>query len=150
MDIRKIKKLIKLLEQSGISELEVKEGEESIRISRHGTIIHADRALPSQPSPPSSEKQESQTEPPPRPPDHTQHTIKAPMVGTFYRSPSPNLPPFVNVGQKIGKGDILCIIEAMKMFNRIEADQEGLLQNILVESGQAVEFDQPLFIIQLA
>lgn len=148
MDIRKIKKLIKILEQSGISEIEVKGGEESIRISRIGTVIHAESQKTSPAPPPSPEKQKNSPDIS-APSNDRLHTIKAPMVGTFYRSSSPSSPPFIEVGQKVKEGDVLCLIEAMKMFNRIEADKTGTLQNILVESGQAVEFDQPLFVIQL-
>lgn len=140
MDIRKIKKLIKLLDESGLAEIEVKEGEESVRISRRAQEITP--ALPSIAAPQNTEietKIPLSQEP--------QHTIRSPMVGTFYRTASPDAKPFVEVGQLIKTGDTLCIIEAMKMFNPIEADCAGTIQAILVENGLPVEYDQPLFVI---
>ncbi len=152
MDLRKIKTLIDLLEQSGISELEVKEGEESVRIARHPTGPAAPfmqyapppQALPAAPAPVASGA-------PARAPATSQgHAVKSPMVGTFYRSPSPGAKPFVEVGQTVKQGQTLCIIEAMKMLNQIEADASGVISEILVENGQAVQFDQPLFMIEPA
>lgn len=157
MDIRKIKKLIELIEESGVYEIEIKEGEESVRISRESN----NNQVMTQPTfqnhsfiaPPASE-----TAPPPaatnnQPTDDSAKTssnsdaIKSPMVGTFYRAPSPSSPPFAEVGQKVNVGDVICIIEAMKMMNHIEADKTGTIESILVENGQPVEFDQPLFTI---
>jgi acetyl-CoA carboxylase biotin carboxyl carrier protein len=142
MDIRKIKKLIELLEESGISELEIHEGEESVRISRHSNVAPA-MQMPVQaaPQPVAAPEAEAPVA------EITGHQIKSPMVGTFYSSPSPSSPPFVAEGQKINAGDTLCIIEAMKMMNQIEADKSGTLRKILVENGQPVEFDQVLFVI---
>lgn len=140
MDIRKIKKLIKLLDESGLAEIEVKEGEESVRISRHAQEITP--ALPSTAAP---QNPETETKIPLS--QEPQHTIRSPMVGTFYRAASPDAKPFVEVGQLIKAGDTLCIIEAMKMFNPIEADCAGTIQTILVENGLPVEYDQPLFVI---
>lgn len=159
MDIRKIKKLIELLESSGISEIEIKEGEDSVRISRHlhhapvatsspwttpvdGSLSPAPvAAVPPVTSAPSSSQQ---TEPEPL----NAHILHAPMVGTFYRSASPDSKPFVEIGQSVKVGDPVCIIEAMKMFNQIEADYSGTVTRILVENGQPVEFDQPLLVIE--
>lgn len=153
MDIRKIKKLIELLEESGISEIEIQEGEESVRISRHlhpqTATVMMPPAIPTNypnpaplPSPPITGTTPEANEP------QRGHVLKSPMVGTFYRSPSPASKSFVEVGQQVNVGDTVCIIEAMKMFNQIEADQAGKVVQILVENGQPVEFDQPLFIIE--
>jgi len=150
MDIRKVKKLIELLEESNIDEIEIKEGEESVRISRNGAqaLTMAARAAPAYAAAP--------TPPPPAPaaappaqaaPADTGHSLRSPMVGTFYRSPSPSSAVFVEVGQAVKVGDIVCIVEAMKMMNQIEADKAGTIAAILVENGQPVEFDQPLFSI---
>ncbi|MCB1688936.1 MAG: acetyl-CoA carboxylase biotin carboxyl carrier protein [Halioglobus sp.] len=153
MDIRKVKKLIELLEESNIDEIEIKEGEESVRISRNSAaaLSMAAQAAPVYAAPPPA---------PAPPPAHTPepavspaetspagHQLKSPMVGTFYRSPSPSSPAFVEVGQEVNVGDVICIVEAMKMMNQIEADKAGKIGAILVENGQAVEFDQPLFSI---
>jgi len=148
MDIRKVKKLIELLEESGIAEIEIKEGEESVRISRHGSgaaapmvmqqaapVAPAAVAAPAEPEEPESDVPSG-------------HQLLSPMVGTFYRSPNPSSPTFVELGQKVNVGDTLCIIEAMKMFNQIEADKAGTIAAILVENGLPVEFDEPLFVIQ--
>lgn len=154
MDIRKIKKLIELLEESGVYELEIQEGEESVRISRHpqgATMMMQHPSLawggPAYPPPAAAPGVEhaatTQTEPAPK-----GHVLKSPMVGTFYRSASPGSKPFVEVGQHVNAGDTICIIEAMKMFNQIDADQSGVIGAILVENGQPVEYDQPLFIIE--
>ncbi len=157
MDIRKIRKLIELLEETGISEIEIKEGEESLRLSRHSTAI-ADsshiRYVSTQPiaheaphSISASHKAES-TEVKSIEPTLSGHKIRSPMVGTMYTSPSPDAAPFVTVGQTVKAGDTLCIVEAMKMFNEIEADRSGKIIAILVANGDPVEYDQPLFIIE--
>jgi acetyl-CoA carboxylase biotin carboxyl carrier protein len=155
MDLRKIKTLIDLVEQSGISELEVKEGEESVRIARHPTggtpqFITMQQAPPApapvMSAPPAAS--EAPAEKPAAAPSAKKHFVRAPMVGTFYRSPSPGAKPFVDVGQTVKQGQTLCIIEAMKMLNQIEADRNGVIAEILVENGQPVEFDQPLFVIE--
>ena len=149
MDLRKVKKLIELLEESEISEIEIHEGEESVRIARHGsgvtqtilqgpgpghasgsTVLHT---LPSQQAA--------------APPVEAGHIIKAPMVGTFYSSATPDAPPFIEVGQPVKEGDVLCVIEAMKIMNQIESDANGVISRILVENGDPVEYGQPLFVI---
>lgn len=143
MDIRKVKKLIELLEESQCTELEIREGEESVRISRASTIAQpavyaaAPVAASGQPQPAA-----------PQEPKISGHSVKSPMVGTFYRSSSPDAKPFVEVGQSVKTGDVLCIIEAMKMFNQIEADKSGTVKAILVENSEPVEYNQPLFIIE--
>lgn len=158
MDIRKVKKLIELLEESGISEIEISEGEESVRISRYpqpGAFGY----VPSQPAPqaaqepraslPSAEQTVSSPSPPPPPePTSRGHEVTSPMVGTYYSSPSPGAKPFVEIGSEVKVGDTLCIIEAMKMMNQVEAEVAGRVVSILVESGTPVEFGQPLFIIE--
>jgi acetyl-CoA carboxylase biotin carboxyl carrier protein len=152
MDIRKIKKLIELLEESDLAEIEVQEGEESVRISRHGKAVHtvvgAQPMMMTAPPPPTQAAPAASvsTEAPPLPPKG--HTITSPIVGSFYRSPAPGSPPFVEVGQRVNAGDTLCIIEAMKMLNQIESDKAGVVAAILVENGQPVEYGQPLFIIE--
>jgi acetyl-CoA carboxylase biotin carboxyl carrier protein len=155
MDLRKIKTLIDLLEQSGISELEVKEGEESVRIARHPTghaapMMHY--APPPMPPPaPVAGPAPAPAAPAAKAPAPSKgHTVKSPMVGTFYRAPSPGAKSFVEVGQTVKQGQTLCIIEAMKMLNQIEADASGTISEILVENGQPVQFDQPLFMIEPA
>lgn len=152
MDIRKVKKLIELLEESGIAEIEIHEGEESVRISRHTAAVQTVAALPTAPvaaaaaaAPALSDGAATEPEPADEPPPG--HTVTSPMVGTFYRAPNPGANPFVDEGQSVKVGDTLCIVEAMKMLNQIEADQAGTIKAILVENGQPVEFDQPLFII---
>jgi len=144
MDLRKVKKLIELLEASAVSEIEIHEGEESVRIARHGTgAIHT---TISGPAPGASAAPAS---PPPAGVSavETGHVMKAPMVGTFYLSPAPEAPPFVTVGQAVKEGDVLCIIEAMKIMNQIEADVSGVISKIMVESGSPVEYGQPLMVI---
>lgn len=153
MDIRKIKKLIELLEESNVEELEIREGEESVRISRGRvsssapihTYYHQPMAAPSQPAPAAA-----------APPEAAAakvesvsagHAVKSPMVGTFYRASSPGSQPFATVGQKVKIGDVICIVEAMKMMNQIEADRAGVVEAVLLEDGQPVEYDQPLVII---
>lgn len=155
MDIRKIKKLIELLDQSGVSEFEIKEGEESLRISRMpapSPPIPAPALLGNpQPaayySPQPAPAQAVVASEPVKEPEPTGHTITSPMVGIFYRAPSPGAKPFIEVGQSVKVGDTLCIIEAMKMLNQIETDKAGKIEAILVENGQPVEFGQSLFII---
>ncbi|HKM14349.1 MAG TPA: acetyl-CoA carboxylase biotin carboxyl carrier protein [Marinospirillum sp.] len=155
MDIRKVKKLIELLEESNISEIEIKEGEESVRISRHSTVAQApvyqqqpmyQQAPVYQQAPQASASPVAATEA--APVVATGHKVTSPMVGTFYRSPAPDAGSFIEVGKTVKKGDTICIIEAMKMMNQIEADKDGVVTAILVEDGEPVEFDQPL--IQLA
>lgn len=144
MDIRKIKKLIELVEESGISELEITEGEESVRIHRSGhSAAPAQYSAPVQQLAPAPAAQL-----PVATPEVTGHRVKSPMVGTFYRSSSPGSKVFVEVGQHVNVGDTLCIIEAMKMMNQIESDKSGVVKEILVENQDPVEFDQPLFIIE--
>ncbi len=148
MDIRKVKKLIELLEESGISEIEVCEGEESVRISRNrNQTAHEPIHLPPQ----TAMATPPQTITLPAEPAQTtavHTTVKSPMVGTFYRSPGPDEKPFVEIGQPVKPGDILCIVEAMKMLNQIECDHSGVIRDILVENGQPLEFEQPLFVIE--
>ena len=151
MDLRKLKKLIDLVQESGIAELEITEGEEKVRISRSGSAVQtammampqattmltaapaaAAAALPAAPEVPAEPEG---------------HVVKSPMVGTFYRSSAPGAKPFVEIGQTVNAGDTLCIIEAMKLLNEIEADQGGVIKTVLVENGQPVEYGQPLFLI---
>ena len=166
MDIRKIKKLIELLEESGIAEIEIKEGEEAVRISRMPAAGPVAHPLPPQawlapgqpgwdgraaaPMPASSEASgpaaaagESAAKPKPN-----EHVITAPMVGTFYASPSPGAKPFVEIGDEVKVGQVLCIIEAMKMMNQIEADRAGRITSIMARNGDPVEFGQPLFVVE--
>lgn len=145
MDIRKIKKLIEIIEESDIAEIEIKEGEEAIRISRYSAppVTYASAPLAAAPSlaasaiPPAASEEKI-----------TGHVVKSPMVGTFYRSASPGTKVFVEVGQSVRTGDTLCIIEAMKILNQIEADKNGTVTKILVENAEPVEYGQPLFIIE--
>ena len=149
MDLRKLKKLIDLVQESGIGELEITEGEERVRISRSGTgapmvmATHPQMAMMAAPGAPAAAPAA-----PEAPPAPAGHTLKSPMVGTFYRSPSPGAPSFVEVGQAVAKGQTLCIIEAMKLLNEIESDAAGTVKAILVENGQPVEYGQPLFVIE--
>ncbi|MCX2983340.1 acetyl-CoA carboxylase biotin carboxyl carrier protein [Halieaceae bacterium IMCC14734] len=150
MDIRKVKKLIELLEESNIDEIEIKEGEESVRISRNGANMQHLMAHPmAAPMPVAAPAPIAAAPEAPvaAPAISAGHALKSPMVGTFYRSPAPTSPSFVEVGQSVQVGDVICIIEAMKMMNQIEADKAGVVESILVENGQAVEFDQPLVTI---
>jgi acetyl-CoA carboxylase biotin carboxyl carrier protein len=151
MDLRKLKKLIDLVQESGIGELEITEGEEKVRISRAGTgpVVMATQPMQVMPAGiatgPAAGTSPAEAAPAAEP---AGHTLKSPMVGTFYRSPSPGAPSFVEVGQAVAKGQTLCIIEAMKLLNEIESDKAGLVKAILVESGQPVEYGQPLFVIE--
>ena len=156
MDIRKVKKLIELLEESNIGEIEIKEGEESVRISRHGNqpaapVAYAPPA-PVAPAPapaaaPAPAEAPAAEAAAPAAAPAADNAVLSPMVGTFYRAPSPEAPSFVEVGQTVRVGDVLCIVEAMKMMNQIEADRAGTVTAIHVENGEAVEFDQPLISI---
>lgn len=150
MDIRKVKKLIELLEESGVAEIEIKEGEESVRISRHSQQPPMMQAAAPAPTPqPAAPAPAASGEPTPKEtPEARGKTINSPMVGTFYRASSPDSSAFVEVGTTVSKGDTICIIEAMKMFNQIEAEVDGTIKEILVENGQPVEYDQPLFVIE--
>jgi acetyl-CoA carboxylase biotin carboxyl carrier protein len=149
MDLRKLKKLIDLVQESGIAELEITEGEEKVKIVKGGiTVSAAPQVAPAVAKP--VDANAAGTTPPPSPPAEAGqegHVLKAPMVGTFYRSPSPEAKSFVEVGQSIKEGETICIIEAMKLMNEIEADASGVVKAILVENGQPVEYGQPLFII---
>ena len=144
MDIRKIKKLIEIIEESGIAELEVKEGEESIRISRYSAAPVAYAPAPQ----PAAAAAPVIAAAAPAEDKMTGHVVKSPMVGTFYRAATPGAKVFTDVGQSVQMGDTLCIIEAMKILNQIEADKSGTVTKILVENGQPVEYGQPLFIIE--
>ncbi len=154
MDIRKIKKLIELLAESDLAEIEIHEGEESVRISRATSAVTVAAPVAVAPSPAaatldvpaatgdSGAGAEAATELP------SGHTVTSPMVGSFYRAPAPGATPFVEVGQRVAEGETLCIIEAMKMLNQVESDKAGVVAAILVENGQPVEYGQPLFIIE--
>ncbi|GGX90813.1 acetyl-CoA carboxylase biotin carboxyl carrier protein subunit [Litchfieldella qijiaojingensis] len=154
MDIRKVKKLIELLEESNISEIEIQEGEESVRISRHPNGVGYPSApvpqsyapAPAPVTPPSAQPTPATPEPS-APAEPQGHAVASPMVGTFYRAPAPGAKPFVEIGQNVKKGDPICIVEAMKMMNQIEADTDGVIEAVLVEDGEPVEFDQPMLII---
>ena len=153
MDLRKIKKLMELLEESGIAEIEVKEGEESIKLSRNITssaapmqqMVQQPMMVPQQQSPQATsqvgnKKDDSLNQ--------NRNTVNSPMVGTFYASASPESKPFVTVGQSVKKGDTLCILEAMKMMNQVQAESDGKILEILIDNAEPVEFDQPLFVIE--
>ena len=149
MDIRKVKKLIELLEESGIAEIEIHEGEESVRISRNGPVgAPVNYAPPPPPAAPVPAAPAPTATAAPAEVEVTGHQVLSPMVGAFYRSPSPGTKAFVDVGSTVKVGDTLCIIEAMKLLNQIEADKDGVIKKILVENGQPVEYNQPLFIIE--
>ena len=150
MDIRKVKKLIELLDESGVAEIEIHEGEESVRISRYASsapvAVQAAAPLPAPaavapPVAPAAEQPAGKSVP-------EGHTVDSPMVGTFYRSPSPGVKSFVEVGQQVSEGETLCIIEAMKMLNQIEADKSGTIAAILVDNAEPVEYGQALFVIE--
>jgi len=147
MDLRKIKKLIEMLQESDLNEIEVKEGEESVRINRKREVninpaasqVSISAPAPQQSvSPPAIEEE----------PTHELAKITSPMVGTFYRSPAPGKPAFVEIGQKVKAGDVVCIVEAMKMMNQVKSDVDGVVREIHIEDGQPVEFDQPLISIE--
>ncbi len=144
MDIRKVKKLIELLEESNIDELEIREGEESVRICRHRPATYAAPQMTFA-APPATAPVPANAAP--AAPAIAGHLVASPMVGTFYRSPAPGTKAFVDVGQSVKVGDVLCIVEAMKMMNQIEADKSGIIGAILVEDGAPVEYDQPLITI---
>jgi acetyl-CoA carboxylase biotin carboxyl carrier protein len=151
MDLRKLKKLIDLVQESGIAELEITEGEEKVRINRvgipgHPGMMNMQHAVPSHMAAPvaAAIPVPAAAEAPAEPEGHV---VKSPMVGTFYRSSAPGAKPFIEIGQNINAGETLCIIEAMKLLNEIEADQSGVVKKVLVENGQPVEYGQPLFII---
>ncbi len=155
MDIRKIKKLLELLEESSIAEIEIHEGEESVRITRVSQTQQTIVQVPSPqapssppPAPPPETAAPTETEAPQTEEELKGHVVRSPMVGTFYRAPAPGAKPFVEVGQHVNVGDTLCIIEAMKILNQIEADKSGVVTKILVEDGQPVEYGQPLFVIE--
>ncbi len=146
MDIRKVKKLIELLETSDIAEIEIKEGEEAVRISRASSVTLAAAAAPAPvaaaPAPAPAAKTEPEPEEPPA--IETGNLVTSPMVGTFYRAPAPSSPPYVEVGKQVKEGDVIGIVEAMKMMNQIESEFSGVVEAILVEDGKPVEFGQPL------
>ena len=158
MDIRKVKKLIELLDETGVAEIEIKEGEESVRISRHPTgTVHAYSSPmaypPAAPGTPGAAPSAAALAAPgaatPAAPTHSpDQAVTAPMVGTFYAAPAPGAKPFVEVGSEVKQGDVLCIIEAMKMMNQIESDKAGRVVSVLVKNGDPVEFGQTLFIIE--
>jgi acetyl-CoA carboxylase biotin carboxyl carrier protein len=151
MDLRKLKKLIDLVQESGIAELEITEGEEKVKIVRGGVVTVSAVAPSVPPAAPEPRAAAPAAAASPTPAESAAgqegHVVKAPMVGTFYRSPSPDAKPFVEVGQPVKEGDTICIIEAMKLMNEIEADAAGVVKAILVENGQPVEYGQPLFIL---
>lgn len=146
MDIRKVKKLIELIEASDVAEIEIHEGEESVRISRAGSIAQPLFTPMANPAI-ATATAVNETAVPPEP-EISGHQVKSPMVGTFYRAATPNSTPFVEEGDRVNTGDTLCIIEAMKILNQIESDHSGTVKKIQVENGQPVEYDQPLFIIE--
>ncbi|MGF1526142.1 MAG: acetyl-CoA carboxylase biotin carboxyl carrier protein [Candidatus Competibacterales bacterium] len=159
MDIRKIKRLIELLQESDVTEIEIQEGDESLRISRqqptkgNGTVAvdfipSVTAAAVQAPAPVADARVNADASASASPPAQRGQVLKAPMVGTFYRAATPGTAPFVEVGQRIEVGDVVCIIEAMKMFNQIEAECSGVILDVLVENGQPVEYDQPLFVVE--
>lgn len=150
MDIRKVKKLIELLEESGVAEIEIHEGEESVRISRQGASFMPPPTMTYAPPPPAPLAAPGAESAPAAAASEeiSGHVIKSPMVGTFYRAPSPGAKAFTEVGEKVNAGDTLCIIEAMKLLNQIEADKSGTVKAILVDNGEPVEYGEPLFIIE--
>jgi acetyl-CoA carboxylase biotin carboxyl carrier protein len=153
MDLRKIKKLMELLEESGIAEIEVKEGEESIKLSRNITssaaplqqMVQQPMMAPQQQLPQAASQVESKKD---DSLNQNRNTVNSPMVGTFYASASPESKPFVTVGQSVKKGDTLCILEAMKMMNQVQAESDGKILEILIDNAEPVEFDQPLFVVE--
>ncbi|MDG0979269.1 MAG: acetyl-CoA carboxylase biotin carboxyl carrier protein [Halieaceae bacterium] len=152
MDIRKVKKLVELLEESNIDEIEIHEGDDSVRIRRSapaGNVSVASMPTYAAPAPAVAPAAASSASAPDAPKEAAieGHAVKSPMVGTYYSAPSPTSAPFIKVGQNVNAGDVICIVEAMKMMNQIEADKSGKIGAILVENGEAVEFDQPLITI---
>lgn len=155
MDIRKVKKLIELLEASDVAEIEIQEGEESVRISRGSSVpMPTPVSYQAAPAPAPVPVPAAASVPPPAASpaaapsaEVPANAVKSPMVGTFYGSPSPNSPPFIEVGKHVKAGEVICIVEAMKMMNQIEADHAGVVEAILVKDGEPVEFDQPLVVI---
>ena len=151
MDIRKIKKVIELLEETGVAEIEIKEGEEALRISRIGTPMHMTHHAPAMMAPGAAAAAPAAAAPPPATAATSaranEHMVTAPMVGTFYGAPSPGAKDFIAIGDEVKVGQVLCIIEAMKMMNQIESEYAGTVKSILVKNGDPVEFSQPLFII---
>ena len=153
MDLRKIKKLMELLEESGIAEIEVKEGEESIKLSRNITssaaplqqMVQQPMMAPQQQAPLAASQVENKKD---DSLNENRNTVNSPMVGTFYASASPESKPFVTVGQSVKKGDTLCILEAMKMMNQVQAESDGKILEILIDNAEPVEFDQPLFVVE--
>ncbi len=150
MDIRKVKKLMEMLEESSLSELEIIEGEESIRLSKATNVLNQNEVnqFPVAHNPINNQINSDVNEIIAAPPEITGHEIKSPMVGTFYEAPSPEAKPFVRVGDSVKAGDTLCIIEAMKMLNQIESDKSGIVKAILLENAQPVEFNQVMFIVE--
>lgn len=155
MDIRKIKKLIDLIQESDVAEIEISEGEESVRISRTSTTPYPQQhyfappqPAPAAPSVPSFASEATITTAAATKSSNETNAVRSPMVGTFYSSPSPEASSFVEVGQQVSAGDVICIIEAMKMFNQIEADRSGTVKAILLEDGHPVEYDEPLIVIE--
>jgi acetyl-CoA carboxylase biotin carboxyl carrier protein len=151
MDIRKVKKLIELLEESGIAEIEISEGEESVRISRYpqNVAVAAPQMMAPMPAPAAAPAAAAQAAPAPAAPTaNADNVVTAPMVGTFYAAPAPGAKPFVEVGDEVKAGDVLCIIEAMKMMNQIESDKAGRVASVLARNGEPVEFGQPLYVIE--
>jgi acetyl-CoA carboxylase biotin carboxyl carrier protein len=154
MDLRKLKKLIDLVQESGIAELEITEGEEKVRIVKRGGqtreayyMVPGPQAISASPAQPAAAPAQHSPASEEAPPESEGHVVKSPMVGTFYRSPSPDAKPFAEVGDSVKKGQTICIIEAMKLMNEIEADKDGVIKAVLVETGQPVEYGEPLFVI---
>ena len=153
MDIRKVKKLIELLDESGIAEIEITEGEDSVRISRYASsapVVTAPAPMPAPVAPaaaPAAAPQSGETAAPAQAPEEDGFEVTAPMVGTYYAASSPGAAPYVQVGDRVNEGDTLCIIEAMKMMNQIEADVSGVVKSIRIQNGEPVEFGQVLFVI---
>jgi acetyl-CoA carboxylase biotin carboxyl carrier protein len=150
MDLRKIKKLIELIQSTGVAEIEIREGEESVRITRELTKATSPMVItaPAPAQAPQHAPAPATAEPKPAEVTSNKHTLKSPMVGTVYLSPTPGAKPFIEVGQTVKVGDVICLIEAMKMFNQIEADKAGTITSRLIDNGTPVEFNQPLFVIE--
>ena len=153
MDIRKVKKLIELLEESGVAEIEIHEGEESVRVSRYGSggpPVTQDTVQVPAGAPAAGGEVRIGSAEPAAAEELSGHIVRAPMVGLFYEAPAPGKPPFVEIGKTVSKGDVLCIIEAMKILNQIEADVSGVVARVLAENGEPVEYGQPLYLIREA